>query len=157
MEGPSIIIKASDPQSQASHSAENQPVPFAQQWVTITRQEQIEQKCRINYLEVHNRDLRSKLEKSLQEIIRQKAKNKDLQNRLFGKKSEQKSSNKSEKGHSTDNETANSRKRGQQKGSKGHGRTERPDLPIIHEEHDPGDEQKICVDCRLPHRRTPAL
>ncbi len=152
MEGASTILKTSDLQASAS-CAENLPVPFAQDLITITRQEQIEQKCRINYLEAQNRDLKSKLEKSRQEIIRQRAKNKDLQNRLFGKKSEKKSASKSEKTH----DAGNNRKRGQQKGSQGHGRTERPDLPVVYEEHDLSDEQKICANCRLPYHRNQAL
>lgn len=123
----------------------------------MTRQEQIELKCRIHYLEAQNHDLKCKLEKSRQEVIRQKAKNKDLQNRLFGRRSEKKSSNQTEKGHSAGNDTASRHQRGQQKGGQGHGRTERPDLPIRREEHDLGDEQKICADCGKPHRRTPAL
>ncbi len=156
MEGASTLIKTSDPQAAASR-AENLPAPFAQELITITRQEQIEQKCRINYLEAQNSDLKSKLEKARQEIIRQKAKNKDLQNRLFGKKSEKNSTSQSEKDNGADSNTATRRKRGQQKGSQGHGRTERPGLPVVDEELDLSDEQKACSNCRLPFNRNPAL
>ncbi len=81
------------------------PAPFAQVWVSITRQEQIEVTCRLHYLEAQNQILKNKLEQALQETIRQKAKNKDLQNRLFGRKSEKASSKKSEQSGSADNDS----------------------------------------------------
>jgi transposase len=146
MEGPSTIINLAD-----------QPAPFAQEWVNITRQEQIELKCRLHYLEAQNLILKSKLEQAQQEVIRQKAKNKDLQNRLFGKKSEKSGTKKSEKDPGNDHETAIRHKRGQQKGSQGHGRTERPDLTVIEEQRDLNNEKKTCTVCGCPHKRTPAL
>jgi transposase len=135
------------------------PAPFAQVWVSITRQEQIEVTCRLHYLEAQNQILKNKLEQALQETIRQKAKNKDLQNRLFGRKSEKASSKKSEKSGSADNDSVikPKRKRGQQNGSQGHGRTARPDLPVVLEERDLSDEQKTCTNCRRPYQRKEAL
>jgi transposase len=135
------------------------PAPFAQVWVSITRQEQIEVTCRLHYLEAQNQILKNKLEQALQETIRQKAKNKDLQNRLFGRKSEKASSKKSEKSGSADNDSVikPKRKRGQQNGCQGHGRTARPDLPVVPEERDLSDEQKTCTNCRRPYQRKEAL
>lgn len=132
------------------------PAPFAQVWVSITRQEQIEVTCRLHYLEAQNQILKNKLEQALQETIRQKAKNKDLQNRLFGKKSEKASSKKSEQS-TTDHGAVTKGKRGQQNGRQGHGRTARPDLPVVPEERDLSDEQKTCTNCRRPYQRKEAL
>jgi hypothetical protein len=111
--------------------------------------------CRLHYLEAQNQILKNKLEQALQETIRQKAKNKDLQNRLFGRKSEKESSKNSEKSGSADNDSVikPKRKRGQQNGSQGHGRTARPDLPVVPEERDLSDEQKTCTNCRRPYQR----
>ncbi|MCP3877760.1 MAG: transposase, partial [Sulfitobacter sp.] len=62
---------------------------------------------------------------------------------------------KSEKGDQAD--TPPKRNRGQQPGSRGHGRTQRPDLPVIDDEIDLADAEKFCSTCGLPHRRNPAL
>jgi transposase len=74
---------------------------------------------------------------------------------LFGKKSEKTSALKSEKDGQDDSRSK--RKRGQQPGSQGHGRTQRPDLPIIHEQSDLAEGEKSCRTCGLPHLPTPAL
>ena len=65
-------------------------------------------------------------EKKLKQTVKElKGEIRGLRNRLFGKKSEKKSSSKEEgKSRSSDPK----RSRGQQPGSKGHGRTDRPDL-----------------------------
>ena len=44
------------------------------------------------------------------------------------------------------------RSRGQQKDSKGHGRTSRPDLPVIEEEHDIAHEDRLCPICTEPYQ-----
>ena len=49
-------------------------------------------------------------------------------------------------------DTDTPRPRGQQKGSKGHGRTPRPDLPIIEEEHDIAAENTLCLVCTKPYK-----
>ncbi len=54
-------------------------------------------------------------------------------------------------------DTPSQRKRGQQPGRPGHGRTQRPDLPIVHNERDLADAEKCCPTCGLPHLPTPAL
>ena len=132
-----------------------QSSPFSQQWVTITKQEHIDLTSRASYWEAQHARAKSKIEKLRQEAILKDAKIKDLQNRLFGKKSEKNSPLKSEKDGQGD--TPSKRKRGQQPGSQGHGRTQRPDLPVIHEESDLAEEEKSCRTCGLPHLPTPAL
>ncbi|MCP4379672.1 MAG: IS66 family transposase [bacterium] len=87
------------------------------------------------------------------ESQRKDAKIKDLQNRLFGKKSEKQGSAKSEK---EDNPTSE-RKRGQQPGRGGHGRTPRPDLPVVPEVRDLPEDTKQCPTCHLPYLPKPGL
>ena len=48
-------------------------------------------------------------------------------------------------------------KRGQQPGSQGHGRTQRPNLAVVHDESDLAQAEKSCPTCGLPHLPAPAL
>jgi transposase len=132
-----------------------QASPFSQQWVTITRQEHIDLKWRASYWEAQHARLKSQLEEVRQDNLVKDAKIKDLQNRLFGKKSEKDSPLKSEKDGSDDSRPK--RDRGQQPGHPGHGRTKRPDLPVVDDEIDLADEAKRCPSCGLPHLPNPAL
>lgn len=134
---------------------EGQAPPFAEQWITITKQEHIELTARARYWEAQHARGKIQIEALKQEILVKDAKIKDLQNRLFGKKSEKNSPLKSEKDGTDD--TPSKRQRGQQPGSPGHGRTQRPDLPIVHDERDLADAEKCCPTCGLPHLPTPAL
>ncbi len=129
--------------------------PFSQQWVTITKQEKIDLVARASYWEAQHARAKSEIDKLRQEVLFKDAKIKDLQNRLFGKKSEKRSPLKSEKGGQGD--SPSKRKRGQQPGSPGHGRTKRPDLPVIHEQSDLAEDAKRCPSCGLARLPTPAL
>ena len=62
---------------------------------------------------------------------------------------------KSEKGNNAI--TQSKRHRGQQTGSRGHGRTDRPGLPVVYEESELPHNEKICSSCGLPYQRNPAL
>ena len=103
---------------------EGQASPFAEQWITITKQERIELTARACYWEAQHARGKIQIEALKQEILFKDAKINDLQNRLFGKKSEKNSPLKSEKDGKDD--TPSKRQRGQQPGSQGHGRTQRP-------------------------------
>lgn len=134
-----------------------QPVPFALEWVTITKQEDIERRWQINSLKSQNLHLKNKVETLEQVIIYKNARITDLENRLFGKKTEKSSHKNSEKANNSSEQNPK-RNRGQQRGSKGHGRTPRPSLPIIDAEPlDLADELKKCPLCGLPHLRNSAL
>ncbi|MCP4409105.1 MAG: hypothetical protein GY807_15380, partial [Gammaproteobacteria bacterium] len=100
---------------------EGQPVAFSRQWVTITKQEHIHLRHQANYWEAQHGCVKKRNSELEQEVILKDAKIKDLQERLFGKKSEKGTTAKSEKGNNT---PASSRNRGQQPGSRGHGRTQ---------------------------------
>ena len=131
------------------------PCPFSQQWVRITKQEHIDLSARANYWEAQHARARAEIDKLREEVALEDAKIKDLQNRLFGKKSEKQRASRSQR--SNQGKRPSKRKRGQQSGSSGHGRTKRPDLPIVADEQDLDDDQKRCSTCGLPHRPNPAL
>jgi len=154
MEGTANTCSTLEPLQPLVCLDERQPTLFSQQWVTITKQEHIDLRHRASYWEAQHGRAKSQIEALKQEIILKDAKIKDLQNRLFGKKSEKNSPLKSEKG---DADTPLKRNRGQQPGSRGHGRTQRPDLPVVHDEIDLADADKYCSTCGLPYQPNPAL
>jgi transposase len=131
--------------------------------VTITQQEltrlkwgnqyykNLSQRVRAREAILKNEIVLLKAQISEQETIYKKkieqlnAKVHDLQHRHFGKKSEA-NSNPTEKRKEV---PVAKLPRGQQRGSKGHGRTERPDLPIVEENHELHD--KCCDRCGLQY------
>ncbi len=127
--------------------------PFSQEWVKITKEEHIELIHRASYWEAQYSQLKQKFAKAEAESQRKDAKIKDLQNRLFGKKSEKQGSAKSEKGDNP----ASERKRGQQPGRGGHGRTPRPELPVVEEIRDLAEDNRQCPCCGLPYLPKPGL
>jgi hypothetical protein len=147
MEGPNDTCPSRETHKPLVCLDERQPTPFAQQWVVITKQERIELNWPASYWEAQHAQVKTQMEALKEENRLKDAKIKDLQNRLFGKKSEKNNPLKSEKGKA---DTSSKRKRGQQPGSKGHGRTPHPDLPVVHDEIDLADEQKCCSTCGLP-------
>jgi len=130
-----------------------QTSPFSQEWVRITKTEHIALIHRANYWEAQYSQLKRKFDRAEAESQRQDAKIKDLQNRLFGKKSEKSGSAKPEKGDTPPSK----RQRGQQPGRAGHGRTPRPDLPVIPEIHDLPKHKQQCPTCCLPFLPKPGL
>ena len=155
MEGATTTCSTPEPHQPLASLDAGQSSPFSQQWVTITKQEHIDLTSRANYWEAQHARVKSQLEELKQDNLLKEAKIKDLQNRLFGKKSEKNSPLQSEKDRQED--TVSKRRRGQQPGSVGHGRTQRPDLPVVHDESDLADAEKRCPTCGLPHLPAPAL
>jgi transposase len=129
--------------------------PFSQEMVIISKQEHIDLIHQINYWKAQHAKAKEKIGRLEQEKLHQAGKIKDLQNRLFGKRSEKNNGKQS----STKGQPKDSPKnpRGQQISSKGHGRTERPDLPIINSKQDLPEDEKKCATCGLPHIANPAL
>ena len=154
MEGPAHTNLTPEPNKKAACPDQQKLLPFSQEKVTITKQEQIELHQRANYWEAQHAQAKKKIEALEQEIIFKDAKIKDLQNRLFGKKSEKGSTANSEKDNSS---SKSNRRRGQQPGSSGHGPTKRPNLPVVQEEKDLPADEKRCPKCGLSHLRNPAL
>jgi transposase len=82
------------------------------------------------------------------EVEKQKGQLRDLKHLHFGKKSEAGGKKSEAKTDETEAEPIK-RPRGQQLGSSGHGRTERPNLPVVPEHHEL--HGKVCVHCNLPY------
>ena len=132
---------------------DEQVFPFARQWVWMTKQECIDLKWRASYWQSQYQLLKAKYDALEQELQLEIAKSKDLRHRLFGKKSEKSSSIGSEK----DDTPSAKRPRGQIPGKHGHGRTQRPDLPIIIDETGFPEGDPCCPHCGLPDLPKAAL
>ena len=139
--------------NQPTRNSIEQVSPFSEEWVTITKEEQIGLIHQANYWKAQHAQLKQKLAELEEESQRKDAKIKDLQNRLFGKKSEKQGLLKSENKGSS----ASKRSRGQQPGSDGHGRTPRPDLPVVSQIRDLSADDKQCARCGLPYVPNSAL
>ena len=115
--------------------------------VRISQKEYYELKWRAGLLKsLHERSVSR--EQRLKEVIKEKdAKIRDLTKRLYGRSSEKKSGKKREQSPS---ESSPKNPRGQQLGSKGHGRTKRPNLPEKNEEQN-FSELPICDVCGKPY------
>ena len=117
--------------------------PFSQNIVQLTQAEHIELRWNGNYWKRQHEHLKKQNEELKQALELTHAKIRDLEQRLYGKKSEKGTTRRDTPPGDC---SASSRSRGQQKGSQGHGRTPRPDLPVVEEERDvaPGDK-KCCI------------
>lgn len=101
-------------------------------------------------LRQENLELKAAHKKALKERDRKiaslEAKVKLREKQLFGKKSEQQHKSEKTEGAST------KKPRGQQRGSKGHGRSNHGHLPQRHESADLSEEEKICCHCQQPFK-----
>ena len=133
----------------ACAEAGTQP-PFAQRTVVLTQVEHIELKHKGTYWQAQHGRLQQKCADLEQKLSTAEATIRDLKQRLYGKKSEKKacqrdSASSPDSSHSTPDSPP--RSRGQQQGSHGHGRTKRPDLPVIPEVRDVAEDDKQCPCC----------
>ncbi len=118
--------------------------PFSQNIIQLTQAEHIELKWNGNYWKRQHEHLKKQNEELKQALELAHAKIRDLEQRLYGKKSEKGTTRRDTP---ADDRSASCRSRGQQKGSQGHGRTPRPDLPVVEEERDVAAEDKECCIC----------
>lgn len=149
----SISPSTANQSQQSLGAAIELSTPFSQEWVSITKEEYIELSHQANYWKAQHAQIKRKCAELEDACQYKDAKIKDLQKRVFGKKSEKQGAAKSEKGE----HNATRRNRGQQPGSIVHGRTPRPNLPVITECRDLPEEKKNCPCCALPYVPTPAL
>jgi transposase len=154
METTSPVLHQPEPPSPPLIPEGLPPAPFSQETVTISKQEHIELIHQINYWKAQHAKAKEKIAQLEQENLRKDGKIKDLQNRLFGKRSEKTSTQASEQGKP---KGSPKKPRGQQPNSTGHGRTQRPNLPIINDKLDLPEEAKKCAKCGRPHIANPAL
>ncbi len=121
--------------------------------VSITQKELTELKWTGGYWKSQHGRVREREERLKQELAHKDAQIRDLRKRLYGKKSE-KTSRGDHKSNPKKSSSENKRPRGQQKGSSGHGRTERPDLAVTEEYKDLPIESCSCRQCGLPYSPT---
>ncbi len=123
-------------------------LPFSKRQVVLSQAEFIQLKWDANYWKAQHERSCAREEKLKQQLVRKAAQIRELKQRLFGKKSE--------KGvvcrDQVDPEPeVEKRPRGQQKGSVGHGRTQRPHLARQEEVWDFAEERCWCTQCGLPY------
>ena len=135
---------------QLIETGETTKSPFSQIFITLTQEEYVQFKWDANYWKGQYEQVKQKNEDLKLELESAYARIRDLKQRLFGKKTEKGVAKRDSSGRH--NHTDTPRPRGQQKGSKGHGRTHRPDLPIIEEEHDIAAEDTLCSVCTKPYK-----
>src|SRR2546427_5648183 len=117
--------------------------PFSQQTMVLTKQAYIELKWEANYWRAQHARLVEREAALKGEVEALQSTIRDLTQRLYGAKSE-KSACPDRTGEST---LANPRKRGQQPGSTGHGRSDRTALPVVTEVRDLSEAAKHCPAC----------
>ncbi len=121
---------------------DNHSTPFSEESVTISKAEYIELKAAAGYWKALHARAQERIEELLGQVEHWKGKFLKFKQRLFGKKSE-KSSQKETSGNSN----PSGRKRGQQTGSAGHGRTNRPHLSVVDDERDLPEGERQCSHC----------
>lgn len=124
-------------------------MPFADETVTISKEEYVRLIAEVSFYKgEHERSIKQ-VAKLTQEIEDLQGQIRDLQQRLFGRKTEKKSSsgNGSEQQHPESTQARGAR--GQRRGSRGHGRTTLPDLPVVEQEVDLDEDKKQCPKCGL--------
>lgn len=112
-----------------THEISDQVVAFPLEeprQITISEKKYLGLKCEVGFWRTMHEKAIQREEILKQTVKEQEGKIRDLKGRLFGKKSEKKSSSKDD---NQSKPSTSNRPRGQQPGSKGHGRTGRPDLP----------------------------
>lgn len=121
--------------------------PFANRVVVLSKLEHIELKAQCNYYKAHFERALVREADLQRELEKERAKVRDLNQRLYGRKSEQRLPSESFPNPPV---AGPARPRGQQPGSQGHGRTPRPHLPVREEIRDLPEHGKYCADCGLP-------
>jgi transposase len=134
-----------DAEVASSSSEPSTSGPFAELMLRISKQEYVQLKWDAQYWQGQHRRalLREATWKS--QIEELQAQVRDLRQRLFGRKSEQRVA--ANEGQA---KAAASRRRGQQRGSHGHGRTSWAHLPVREEDSDLSEAEKRCPDCGKP-------
>ncbi len=125
-QAPFFPLESSDPTHLSGQPVDLSPL------IIISEKEYRTLKCEVGYWRSMHEKALSKIDKLNRQIAHQKWRIRDLTNRLFGKKGEKKSSG-TKDGESKNKNSGEKRKRGQQPGTAGHGRTKRPDLPRVEE------------------------
>ena len=127
-----------------SVESEARCTPFSAQTVTINKAEYIQLKWAAHYWKVRFEHSSTRIGELEKELGTAQARIRDLEQRLYGKKSEKSTQqDKADKPEQSDSK----KKRGQQQGAKSHGRTPRLNLPVVEEIRDLPDDGKCCPHC----------
>jgi transposase len=129
--------------SELAPGHEGRATPFSQQTVVLTKQAYVQLKWEAHYWRRQHERLLEREAALKAEVEAHQATIRDLTQRLYGAKSE-KSATPDSTGAS---KPASARKRGQQPGSTGHGRTDRSALQVVTEVHDVREAEQHCPVC----------
>jgi hypothetical protein len=121
----------------------NDATPFSQQSVVLTKQAYIELTWKANYWQAQHARSVEREAALTAKVASLEATIRDLTQRLYGTKSEKSAG----PDDAAESKLARPRRRGQQPGSKGHGRSERSALLVIPEVHDLSPAQLCCPAC----------
>ena len=121
----------------------NGATPFSQQTMVLTKQAYIELKWQANYWRAQHERLVEREAALKAEVEALQATIRALHQRLYGAKSETSATS----DRTGESRPASPRKRGQQPGCTGHGRSERSALPVVAEVHDVSAAAKHCPAC----------
>ncbi|MCK5897353.1 MAG: hypothetical protein KAG20_11130, partial [Cocleimonas sp.] len=140
-------IHSSEPETEPTVSS--QDVPFATEFIRVSRQEMIQLKADCNrYKSLHQRAL-LKIKALKEELTLEKGKVRDLNHRLYGKKTE-KTTSKPDAFPSPDDFVGPllpPTKRGAKKGRVNRPRHQHADLPVVEEMISIPDDQLGCPEC----------
>lgn len=145
----SQIVPSSTVDSPSNNEAP--PVAPVLKLVAITQKELTKLKWEGNYWKAQHQRVCKREERLKKELEQKEALIRDLQHRLFGKKSETGGNPRQTLEQQPPQTTI--RPRGQQRESCSHGRIQRPDLPVIVENHELAGES--CCQCGLSYRPFP--
>lgn len=134
-------------------SADVSPVPFSEQYVTISKKEYIQLKWDAGYYRDLSERWKSKYE-DLGKVLKQAmARISQFKQQQYGRKSEK--SNKSEAANINGAAGESAKRRGAQPGAKGHGRTRREKLPRRVETVDVAPDARVCHRCGAAYAEMP--
>jgi transposase len=111
--------------------------------------------CERNYYRTFHKKARDREELLKQEVQQLKARVRYLEQKLYGRNSEKKTSSEKNTSTSSSNDNTSKRKRGQQPGSSGHGRRDYSHLPVEEEVYDL--DEAVCSECGCPLHEDPLL
>lgn len=130
------------------HTSGGPPVVPALNLVSITQKDLTRLKWEGHYWKSQYQRACEREARLEEEIEQKEALIRDLRRRLFGKKSETSGTRQDVEEQPTE---ATKRPRGQQRGGRGHGRIQRPELPVIEEHHELQGDSCSCPSCGLPY------
>jgi transposase len=121
----------------------------------IKNTQMIGYKTKANYWETQFRQLKTREEDLVCEVEELKAKLRKREQELFGKSSEK--NTKSQDSNPQSDKEKSKKNRGQQPGSKGHGRRDYSHLPFVEEEVVLVEKSCRCPCCQMPYEELPSF